>query len=346
MRLHLLLVRFSSLGDVVLQTAVTGWLKRAHGDRVRITFVTSREFAPLLEGHPDLHRVVVYDRRGGQLGGLVAELKRLHAENPFHLMLDLHATTRSFLLRLRLFWLPRLVVEKRRWARGFLVHMPGRWAKRLGAALLGREPHVERVPKDWQGLLLAPWEAPGGPFTSTPPAPRPHHPRPYVVFSPVASFAPKRWPLERFVELARRFLADPRYAGLDLVVLGGPGDEYCRAFDALENPRLLNLQGKTNLAASTGWAQGARLVVGNDSGMNHLAEAGGVPVVTLFGPTHEAFGFAPHLPSSSALSVPLWCRPCSNTGARPCFRGEQHCFNHISVERVYAAMESRLGTAP
>jgi ADP-heptose:LPS heptosyltransferase len=100
----------------------------------------------------------------------------------------------------------------------------------------------------------------------------------------------------------------------------------------------VNLQGKTSLAESAGWVRQARLVVGNDSGMNHLAETNEVPVVTLFGPTHEAFGFVPHLPRSRTLSVELWCRPCSPTGKRPCFRSEQFCFTAITPAHVLQAM--------
>lgn len=338
MRFHVLMVRFSSLGDVVLQTSVIEWLKRAHGDRIRISFLTSREFAPLLEGHPLVHRVVSFDRRTEKLSGLLKRLKNLHQEDPIHLMLDLHGTTRSWLLRLLWPTLPRLVVDKRRLQRWLMVRLPGVWWKRW----LSREPHVSRVPRLWQGLLLAPPLATTASITSTPPVPRPQHQRAYVVFSSVASFVPKRWPMESFVALARLFLGDPRWIELDLIIVGGPQDDYCRAFDVISDPRLKNLQGKTNLPESTGWVQGARLVVGNDSGMNHLAEAAGVPVVTLFGPTHEAFGFAPYLPQSLALSQELWCRPCSPTGSRACFRSEQVCFTQLTPERVYQAMLERL----
>jgi ADP-heptose:LPS heptosyltransferase len=334
MRFHVLMVRFSSLGDVVLQTSVIQWLKQQHGDRLRITFVTSKEFAALVEGHPYVHRVLKFDRRGGKLKGLAREIRALEETDPVDLLIDLHGTTRSLLLRWMLPHLPRLVVEKSRAARFFLLRLPWAWPKRFWS----RRPHVERVPRDWQGILLAPFEKTNVPRTFAPPAPMPTHPRPYLVFSPVASFEPKRWPIEHFVELARLTLADARFAGHDLVVLGGKGDDYCRAFDALQDPRLVNLQGKTSLAESAGWVRQARLVVGNDSGMNHLAETNEVPVVTLFGPTHEAFGFVPHLPRSRTLSVELWCRPCSPTGKRPCFRSEQFCFTAITPAHVLQAM--------
>lgn len=342
MRFHVLMIRFSSLGDVVIQTSVVQWLKASYGDRLRVTFVTSSEFKALVEGHPLIHRVLCFDRKLGKLKGLANEIRELHQQDPIHLILDLHATTRSTLLRWRLFDLPRLVVDKRRWERWALVRVPLVFVKRvLQWKIFGLTPQVQRVPDDWQGVLLAPPLKTEGPRTFTPPAPRPHHPRPYVVFSPVASFAPKRWPIESFVKLAEQFLAE--FKEHDLVVVGGPGDTYCQQFNQIADARMINLQGQTNLQQSTGWVQGAALVVGNDSGMNHLAEAAGVPCITLFGPTHEAFGFAPYGRQSSTISHELWCRPCSPTGKSPCFRKEQFCFTLTTPERVLAEMRTKLG---
>lgn len=335
MRFHVLMIRFSSLGDVVLQTSVVQWLKATHGDKLRVTFVTSKEFASLVEDHAYIHRVLKFDRRGGKLNGLVQEIKKLHQEDPIHLVMDLHATTRSWLLRWNLWWLPRLVVDKHRLSRFVLLRLPLAWPKKFWS----KRPHVERVARDWQGLMLAPFKQKMFPRTFSPTPPHPQHPNPYIVFSPVASFAPKRWPIESFVKLTRLVLDNPKFANHDIVVLGGPSDDYCQAFNVLPDARLKNLQGKTSLAESAGWVQHAQLVVGNDSGMNHLAETNGVPVVTIFGPTHEAFGFAPHGPRSQNLSVDLWCRPCSPTGKRPCFRSEQVCFTSITPERVLQAME-------
>ena len=337
------MIRFSSLGDVVIQTSVVQWLKSTYGDKLRITFVTSREFKDLVDQHPLIHRVLCFDRKAGKLAGLVKEIRALHETDPVHLMIDLHATTRSTLLRLMLSELPRLVVDKRRLERWLLVHLPFVGLKRLiSNYLLGREPQVLRVPRDWQGLLLAPALTPDSPLTFTPPPPRPQHDKPYVLFSPVASFTPKRWPIESFVELARQFLQQPEYQQHDLVIVGGPADTYCEAFNQIQDARLINLQGKTNLKQSTGWVQSAKLVVGNDSGMNHLAEAAGVPCITLFGPTHESFGFAPYGKNSSTISHNLWCRPCSPTGKNKCFRKEQYCFTLTNPERVMSEIQSKL----
>lgn len=343
--LHFVILRFSSLGDVVLQTSVITWLKQTYSRDLKITFVTSNEFKDLVTGHPDIQRVLTFDRRAGEkLAGLARKIRELHAKEPITLLLDLHSTTRSTLLRLMLPTLPRLVVDKRRIERFFLVRVPG-WKGWTRWKFFGLEVQVERTARDWEGILMAPFKRGNRPLTEMPAVDRIHHKKPYVVFAPVASFESKRWPMDYFVTLARQFLDDERWKNFDLVIVAGPQDLHCSAFNVIQDPRLLNLQGKTKLKESIAWMQEARVVVGNDSGMNHIAEAANVPVITLFGPTHEGFGFAPHLPTSTAMSVNVWCRPCSATGSRKCFRSEQVCMKLLTPEKVWPVLEQKLVSA-
>ncbi|MFP5490158.1 MAG: glycosyltransferase family 9 protein [Bacteriovoracia bacterium] len=339
-RLHLLLVRFSSLGDVVVQTSVVTWLKATYGQNLRISFVTSAEFKDLLVGHPDIHRVISFDRKGGDtLSALAKKLSDIHEADPFDLMLDLHATTRSWLLRLKLWWIPRLVVDKRRFERFMLVGY--RYIKLR--AIKKPWQQVWRTPLDWQGILLAPLKDPEG-MTFTAGGLKSATDRPYAVLAPVASFAMKHWPIKYYVEIAQRFLQDESFKNWDLVVIAGPEDKHCQAFDVIQHERFKNLQGKTKLKESLAWMQQAKLVLGNDSGMNHVAEAAAVPVLTIFGPTHEAFGFAPHLKKSVALSLDVACRPCSTTGKKDCFRSEQVCMTQLTPDIVWREFKTKAMT--
>jgi ADP-heptose:LPS heptosyltransferase len=60
------MIRFSSMGDVVLQTATINWLRSLYGQNLRLSFVTSQEFASLMEGHPGLNHLLTFNRRGGE----------------------------------------------------------------------------------------------------------------------------------------------------------------------------------------------------------------------------------------------------------------------------------------
>ena len=101
--MHILLIRFSSMGDVVLQTATVNWLRALFGENLRITFVTSKEFSSLIESHPGINEVISFDRRNGESwGSFTKKIGEIDKSHPFDLILDLHGTLRSFRLRLSL----------------------------------------------------------------------------------------------------------------------------------------------------------------------------------------------------------------------------------------------------
>ncbi len=261
--------------------------------------------------------------------------------------MDLHATMRSFRLRASFWGVPALVIDKRRWERFLLTKLRiGGLKKIFNLKLFGLEPQVERILKDIENLfgeqeafrkLQESLKRPHAEVTTLSSLPKKEFPRPYIVIAPSASFAPKRWSIESFVKLTERLLL--RW---DVVVLAGPSDDFCHSFNALNSEKLHNLQGKTSLAESMSVLSGSLLCVGNDSGMNHIAEAYGVPCVTLFGPTDPRFGFAPHGKNSSYHSKELWCKPCSTTGSKPCFRERHFCMEMITVDEVYESISKAL----
>jgi heptosyltransferase II len=335
------------MGDVVLQTATINWLKALYGHDLRISFLTSKEFSSLLESHPQVQQVLSFDRRGGEkMKDLVAKISSLHREHKIDLMIDLHATLRSWHLRQRLFMLPQLVVDKRRWERFFLTKIPVPFIKNIfRKKFFGLEPQVIRILKDFESVF---WDSRAlrrtqdfrkgshGELTSLGTLEVYRLPENYLVLAPSASFVDKRWSIENFVELARKLLESTTQT---IVVLAGPTDSFCEAFNEIKSERLLNLQGKTSLKESMSILSRAQVCIGNDSGMNHIAEAYEVPCITIFGPTDPLFGFAPHGKKSQTLSKDLWCKPCSTTGSKPCFRDRRYCMEMISVGDVMESYE-------
>ena len=86
-------------------------------------------------------------------------------------------------------------------------------------------------------------------------------------------------------------------------------------------------------------ARCSRLVT-NDSGLLHIAEAVGTPVLALFGPTVREFGYFPILARSLVLEKSLDCRPCSRNGKRPCHRGDLACLQDITPDAVRSVLAS------
>lgn len=340
--MHILLVRFSSMGDVVLQTATINWLRALLGKEARFTIVTSSEFVSLVDTHPEIKNVIGYNRRKGEKwSDLIKKIDELDNKDPIDLILDLHATLRSFRLKLSYWNIPALTVDKRRWERFLLTKIKSVRIKRLfDKKIFGLEPQVERIIRDFESIFLdnrgvrRTIEYRKGPhqeMTSLAPLPEYPVPKPYIVIAPSASFQFKRWPVASFVELTKTLLKETNY---HFVVLAGPLDTFCEVFNEIQHERLHNLQGKTTLRESMNVLAHAKLCIGNDSGMNHIAEAYGVPCITLFGPTDPKFGFSPHGSQSRYISKDMFCKPCSTTGKTPCYRDRHYCMEEISVEEV------------
>lgn len=169
--------------------------------------------------------------------------------------------------------------------------------------------------------------------------------------APLAAIAPgaayggaKRWPPERFGELARTLADD----GIRTVMVGSAADSPAgrEVEQAAGSTRIINLIGRTSLGELAGVFRNCRVVVSNDSGAMHLAAASGVPVTALFGPTDETAtapgGAVRGVPSalsplpSALIRVvihPVWCRPCM---LRECPL-DHSCMRGITVERVHRA---------
>ena len=98
---------------------------------------------------------------------------------------------------------------------------------------------------------------------------------------------------------------------------------------------LLNLAGKTTLLEAAAVIKNCDLLICNDSGTMHLANAVGTDVFALFGPTVKQFGFAPFRPHDEVFEVELYCRPCSAHGGQKCPEGHFRCMLDIQVLTLY-----------
>jgi heptosyltransferase-2 len=132
--------------------------------------------------------------------------------------------------------------------------------------------------------------------------------RPLVILGPGAAFGPaKRWPASRFIELGARL---QREADAEIVLVGAAGEESLSAGIAAGLARpALDFTGSTTLRELAALLGRARLVVVNDTGPMHIANALGVPVVAVFGPTNPA-ATGPLRPPAVVLKKDVACWPC------------------------------------
>lgn len=157
-----------------------------------------------------------------------------------------------------------------------------------------------------------------------------------------ANWATKRWPIPRFIDLARMLLAD----GHRLVLVGSDAERPLAAALTAELPPDAAVEDAMggSLDDLLDRLAACDLVVGGDTGPVHAARALGLPAVLLFGPTPEA---AHDLgPRDRALVVPLDCRPCDAHGPAVCPLGHHRCLHDLDAARVAAAVRELLDRAP
>lgn len=331
----ILILRLSAIGDVLLTTPLVRALRVRH-PKAEIIFVTRLGFQPLLEHNPRLTGVVGWDPGSGAqtlveaLGGPTA-LKR------FTHQLDLQGNLRSRQLRWRLGgqW---QTYPHHRVARSLLIR-----AKKN--RYRDQRPVPERYFDAAEGLDVVPDGGSLEIFLSRGSIDTAERflrtfTRQVIGIAPGASHATKQWPVHHWIGLARRLIEQ----GNDVVVLGGAMDR--DTADAIvgsvgnsetEIGRIASAAGM-DLPATAALLRKCRALVAGDTGQMHLATAVGAPVVALFGPTVEAFGFFPYRAKAAVVQLDLACRPCSAHGGPACPLKHHRCLQDLQPDLVLEAL--------
>jgi heptosyltransferase-2 len=331
--MNVFVIRFSSLGDCVLLCPLLERLKRSGLGEVVV--LTKRTYADLFAAARGADRVVTIDE-GATPADLVRVAGRWRARD--RVVIDAHANLRSRIVAARMGGAAaridkhtasrlKLIVFKRPVT---LPTMLERYAA-LGAAV-----GAEHAPLSPGGLAIEP-ETESRAARAMPDAAQ------FLAVAPGS-----RWPSKRWGGFADVCDALSRSAGARVLLVGDERDRAAAAPIAKRlGGRCLDLTGRARLMETAAHIARCRAFVGNDSGLMHLAEAVGVPVVALFGPTVREFGYFPSLPRSRTLERGLACRPCSRNGAAPCPKGTVECLHGIPPSAVIDAVATLFdGSAP
>ena len=275
----ILFITSTRIGDAVLSS---GLIKRLADEMPDASFavVAGPLAAPLFENVPNLDALIVMEKR--PMAGHWFALWRRARKRSWGLIVDLRGSMLSGLLKRR----------KR------AVHRRG--------AESGQHKVIEAA------RLLRLDGDPPAPFLYIDAARRERAAEltagegPILALGPAANWVGKVWPIERFANTANRLLgADGPMAGGRLMILGGPED--VRSLDELKRAvpeeRLIDLVGQADLLTAAACLAHARLFIGNDSGLMHLAAAVGTPTLGLFGPSDDRL-YGPWGPHARALRGP------------------------------------------
>lgn len=336
-------LRFSSLGDVLLAAHVPSFLKRIDPG-LRVLFVTKERHAAALERHPHIDRLYLLRERGsdpgapvpfgvrGGLGDLIATL-RLEGVDTLY---DLHGSLRSGRVlgsfpAARRVCAPKHALRRRLW-------VYARWLKPEAVTpLLVTYRGVAGLPAD---APLTAWLREALSAEERRRAAERVGGEPFLLMGVGARWRTKRWPLRHFLALAE---AAERTLGLNSRFALAPGETDLREelLGALPSERHGTID-EIPFRALAAVASRAAAVVSNDSAVLHLGPALGVPAVGVFGSTVPQFGFAMQGPRDVAVEIPLGCRPCDVHGKDRCPLRHHDCMERLEPDRVLEALRAAL----
>lgn len=314
--MKILIIRFSSIGDIVLTTPVIRCLKQQLKD-IEIHYLSKKAFQQILSSNPHIDKLHLLDE---QLSITIEQLK----SERFDYIIDLHNNLRTRIIKFQLGVKSRsfnkLNIKK------FLLvnfkintlpdkHIVERYLETV--AFLGVKNDGKGLDyffsKEYNLELLLP---------ST-------HQH-YLGLVIGAQHATKRLPTEKLIGICKSI-------NFPIVLLGGKedrgrADEICKA----TGEHVLNACGKYTIEESAFLVKQAKKIISHDTGLMHIAAAFNKPIVSVWGNTVPEFGMYPYLVSEHKIAEVkgLRCRPCSKIGYKKCPLGHFKCMNEQDIDFI------------
>ncbi|MEI6435997.1 MAG: glycosyltransferase family 9 protein [Bacteroidota bacterium] len=324
----ILVIRFSSIGDIVLTTPVIRCLKQQLPGSV-IHYLTKRQFEPVLRENPYIDKLWLYDNNFKEI---IPQLK----SGDYNYIIDLHGNYRSAFVK-RHFSKNISTFSKlnfRKWLAVHLkmnilpdIHIVDRYLKAAESL---------EIRNDGFGLDYFINPEDDVPLSSLPVS----HQKGYVAIVIGAKHFTKIFPVEKVAEVCRKLMRP-------VILLGDKEDrDRGETIVGLTNPFVFNSCGKYTLNQSASIVRQASATLTNDTGLMHIAAAFNKPIVSVWGNTIPAFGMYPYrplnnpAPSLVAEVKSLSCRPCSKIGFKQCPKKHFKCMNQIEIEPVISFLQS------
>ncbi len=315
--LKFLVIRFSSIGDIVLTTPVVRVLKKQFPDS-EIHFLSKKQFSFLLTENPNIDKVIDLE------DNLRNTIDTLRSGNYDHII-DLHSNLRTKRIKSALS-IPDFTVDKLNVKKWLLVnlkidklpnqHIVDRYLETLS---------VFDIRKDNLGLDYYIPEKDSYSIEND------NFANGYIVFVVGATYYTKQIPLQLTVDIINK-------VNLPFVLLGGKDDiDKANEIEKQVNGTVLNLCGKINLNQSASVIKQSQIVISSDTGLMHIASAFNKPIVSLWGNTVPKFGMSPYKPNilSKIFEVQnLKCRPCSKIGFNKCPKKHFDCMLKLDAEDI------------
>lgn len=323
----ILVIRFSSIGDIVLTTPVIRCLK-SQMDNVELHILTKEQYSLLFESNPNVDKIHSWGKENREV------IKTLKSQQ-FDYVVDLHHNIRTkklkSILNSKAFSFPKLNIQK--W-----LYVNFKWNKMPNVHIVDRYFEAVKslgIKNDQEGLdYFIPKKDEvelSGQFGT----------KDIVSVAIGAQFSTKKLPVAKMVEILS-FMKTP------IVLLGGKEDrEVAEEIINSSDSKIFNACGEFNLNQSASIVKQSKVLLTHDTGLMHIAAAFETPIVSVWGNTVPEFGMYPYKPQNTELfSIhevsDLSCRPCSKIGFQKCPKKHFNCMNQQNVAEIVESMNKYL----
>ncbi len=352
---RILLIRFSSIGDIILTTPLIRAIKQSDPKTI-LDYITLSEFGALLKDNPFIDNLILIERNKNIFYYIKKALTL--KKNKYDFIFDLHRSARSSIFRhlitsgrknklkknyfkrflltaftLNLYKAPFSVIERYYDAAGIKKASNNSgteiWlsSKEIQQAVIkinditGANYSLKKNIKDKMikiesGIIKKKKKV--------------------VSIMPFAKWQTKEWGDDKFSDIAKILSEE---TGAKILILGGTNDAMrAKAVAGNIGRSAILLAGKLTLPETAIALSISDCLISNDTGVMHLGGAVNIPVIALFGCTTEELGFFPVNKTVEIIQIPLNCRPCTAKGLKDCPKKHFKCMNDISVDMVYDAV--------
>lgn len=320
-----LVIRFSSIGDIVLTTPVLRCLKVKYPD-ADIHFLTKKSFTSVITSNPYVSKVIGIEKE-------VGEVSEILKKEGYDFVVDLHKNIRSRQVK-SVVKSASNSFSKFNWEKWLLtnfkinkmpdVHIVDRYLETV------KDLGVKNDLKGLDFFIDSKNEVSNPPFLN------------YIALVIGAAHATKALTINKMVEVVNSL-------NVNFVLIGGPGEKEKagKVIAKAQNKNIFNACGSFNIEQSASLLKQSKCVITPDTGMMHIASALEKPVISVWGNTVPEFGMYPYIPQNKSIVhiievEELKCRPCSKIGHPTCPKKHFNCIEHIDVQAIKNTAEKYL----
>ena len=314
---EILIIRLSSLGDILLTTPLVRSIKKQY-PQITIDFLLKEQYQNTLRYNKNITNLYFYEKDRDKL-----------KSNNYDLIIDLQNNIRSRNIT-RLLKRYALKFNKHDFDKFLLVHfkinklqylpqIPGRYANTIPNFNLDDDGLDLFLPNNFNSKL--------------------QDKKRYIGFAPGSKHFTKMWPIDYFIQLGKLLNQN----GFEIILFGGSDDKQVCSQINDNLSFAINLCNNNDLFQTAIDIKKCSALICNDSGLMHVACAVQVPVLTIFGSTVKEFGFTPYKNQNLILENNLLtCRPCSHIGRNSCPKKHFKCMKNLTPEIAFDNLKDLL----